>query len=84
MQPKLGGRFAAILGSLIKPEWKTQDLAAWKTAFQEWELAVARYETQSKKTVDSETRIAVVSQYAPEEVKKLILQSQRQIDDSYP
>ena len=52
--------------------------------FAQWELAVARYETQTKKTVDDETRIAVILQYGPDEVKKLVLQYQRVINDDYP
>ena len=84
MQPRLAGRFAAMLGSLINPGWNTQDLLKWRQMYEDWELAVARYETQSRKKVDDETRIAVVIQRGPDEVKKLILQNQRIINDSYP
>ena len=83
MQPRLGGRYAAMLGLLLNPEWNTQDLMKWKEAFTQWELAVARYETQTKKKVDDETRIAVILQYGPDEVKKLVLQNQRVINDDY-
>ena len=41
MQPKLGGRYAAMLGLLLNPEWATQDLMKWREAFTQWELAVA-------------------------------------------
>ena len=49
MEPKIGGRHAAMLTSLISPAWKDDsDLESFRMQFMQWELDITRYEQQSK------------------------------------
>ena len=49
----------------------------------QWELSIARYETQSQDKLNDALKIAIVSKHAPSEVKLAIRSSQRFIGDSY-
>ena len=83
MEPRIGGRHATMLASLITPNWSGTDLERWRSAFMEWEISIGRYEMQSKEIVSDSLRIAVVSKYAPAEVRLAIRSSQRFIGDEY-
>ena len=83
MEPRIGGRHATMLAALITPSWSGNDLEKWRSAFMEWEIHIGRYEMQSREVFSDSLRIAVVSKYAPAEVRLAIRSSQRFIGDSF-
>ena len=51
MEPKIGGRHAAMLAGLIDPGWTGSDLEGFRMQLMQWELDIARYEQQSRETL---------------------------------
>ncbi len=70
-EPRLGGRHAAMLQSIIAPQWKAET-SNFKEKLQLWEVAISRYEAQSGEKVSDALKVAVISRYAPQEVKAAV------------
>ncbi|CAK0831086.1 unnamed protein product, partial [Prorocentrum cordatum] len=79
-EPKSGGRLAAMLMSVLKPEWETAirgGIRMWEAAWKEWEKSVSLYEAQSLEKVTEGTR------WAPEDVKAVVRQALGAIGQDY-
>ena len=66
-EPKLPGRHATMLAGLIAPAWSGLTVMQFKTKFLEWEVAVARYETQSDEQLSDSLKVAVINRHSPQD-----------------
>ena len=67
-EPHIGGRFAAMLRSLLNPKW-ADEMRTGKSFQQciiDWENSQARCTQQSGKTLDSDIQIATLLEHSPE------------------
>ena len=74
-EPRSGGRLTAMLMGILKPEWDeaaTRGADAWKTAWKVWENNVNLYEAQAGEDISPGTMIAIVTRWAPTDVKAVI------------
>ena len=85
-EPRSGGRLTAMLMGVLKPEWDEaarKGIRTWELSWKEWERSVAAYEEQATEIVGHGTKIAVLTRWAPEEVKAVIRQSLGSIGQDY-
>ena len=81
-QPKLGGRFNAMLMALLTPMWAQQ-----KTPFDElliqWETDVQEYERQSGDDITAIFKIAVITRHAPADYQNLVTSASSDAGQDY-
>jgi hypothetical protein len=77
-EPRSGGRLTAVLMSILQPEWDEAAQrgpdpgeAAWKV----WEKNGSMYEVQAAENISPGTKIALVTRWAPPDVKAVIRQA---------
>jgi len=74
-EPRSGGRLTAMLIGILKPEWDEAALKgadAWETAWKTWEKNLSLYEEQSGELLGPATKIAILTRWAPSDVKSVI------------
>ena len=72
--PLTGGRFNAMLVSILSPPWKANATAdTFENDLVGWDTAINEYERQSNKKIDEDVRLAVVTQNAPASVRTVVL-----------
>ena len=77
-EPRSGGRLTAMLMGILKPEWDeaaSRGPDAWEAAWKTWEKNVSLYESQAVETISAGTKIAIVTRWAPSDIKAVIRQA---------
>ena len=67
-----------MLTGILKPEWDeaaTRGADAWEAAWKIWEKNVSLYEAQAVETISAGTKIAIVTRWAPNDIKAVIQQA---------
>ena len=85
-EPRSGGRLTAMLMGILKPEWDgaaTRGADAWEAAWKVWEKNINLYEAQAGEDISPGTKIAVVTRWAPTDVKAVIRQALGAINGDY-
>ena len=82
-EPRVGGRWTAMLMGIISPSWGHVKEAAFMETLDTWEIQVRRYEDQSKETVNDATKVAMVMKHAPEGLRSTLRTSSSIIGSNY-
>ena len=72
-KPDVGGRHNAMLVGLLAPNFPVD--RPFDESLATWTLAVDQYEKETGDLISDRTRIAVISKYAPDSARAMVLQS---------
>lgn len=82
-EPRVGGRYTAMLMGVIGPQWGHIKEANVVEALDTWEIQVRRYEDQSKEKVTAATKCAVVMKHALGGIRTALRTSSSVIGSNY-
>lgn len=68
-EPKVGGRFASMLSTILTPQFGEDLEKFFNDEFPSWERSVQQYEMQSGETIAASIRVATVMRTAPSQVR---------------
>ena len=80
-KPKTGGRHNAMFIGLLSPSFPNN--TSFDESLSAWEVVVEEYERETGEVVTSRTRIAVITRYAPDSCRALVLQASAQAGTDY-
>ena len=82
-EPRVGGRYTAMLMGILSPQWGHLKEADFLEALETWETQIRRYEDQSKEKVTSATKCAVTMKNAPGGIRTALRTSSSIIGSDY-
>ena len=82
-EPKVGGRYTAMLMGIIGPQWSQVTESAFLETLDSWEILIRRYEEQSNEEVTPATKCAVVMKFAPKGIQMALRTSSMSIGSNY-
>lgn len=71
-EASVGARFTAMLCSILTPGWRPD--IGFDQQLMNWERFIHEYTTQSKESISDNTKLAVLTKHAPEEIKRVVRQ----------
>jgi hypothetical protein len=80
-QPLVGGRFNAMLMSLLSPSWS--DGSRFDELLNIWETELTNYERQAGESISARFKIAVITKHAPQEYRSLVTIASSQCGGDY-
>ena len=82
-EPKIGGRYTAMLMGIIGPQWGHIKEADFMESVDTWEVQIRRYEDQSREKVTAATKVAVIMKHAPGGIRAALRTSSSIIGSDY-
>ena len=82
-EPRVGGRYTAMLMGIIGPQWGHVKEADFLESLDTWETQIRRYEDQSGEKVTAATKCAVVMKNAPGGIRTALRTSSSIIGSDY-
>ena len=82
-EPRIGGRYTAMLMGIIGPQWQNIKESEFLETLDSWEVLVRRYQDQSGEEVTPATKCAVVMKLAPQGIRLALRTSSSAIGSDY-
>ena len=82
-EPRIGGRYTAMLMGIIGPQWQNVKESEFLETLDSWEVLVRRYQDQSGEEVTPATKCAVVMKFAPQGIRLALRTSSSAIGSDY-
>ena len=81
-KPKVGGRHNAMLVGLLSPQFDKSE--RFDDVLTRWGQAVHDYETETGDLISDKQRVAIITKYAREEARTLVIQAAAAADGDWP